>query len=143
MSLHQAKFNVHDDFLHFVLKLQSVFRILVDDQVREDFKTRKIISVDSPETILSSIDVMSRILFPNWNMMKFNDIATFEISKTHLYLLWERSHDDFELYSDAMELELFTYNAWFEAFEGLFTSIYWKSLENTDDVSILKYVRNI
>ena len=128
-------FSFGHDFLHFFVKLQSLFMELLDDNVREDFKMGKIIPVDDPATILSSIDVISKIIFPPWKTLKLTNLLDTETSISHLILLWEKSKEDFDIYSNDVELEIFSYLAWFEAFEGLFFSPYWQTSDQLDEVS--------
>ena len=130
-------FSFGHDFLHFFVKLQSLFTELLDDNVREDFKMGKIIPIDNTITILSSIDVISKMIFPSWKILKMNNVVDTEISISHLTLLWNQSQINFEINANGVELESFTYNAWFEAFTELFCSPYWQ----TSDPQTLEEVR--
>ena len=130
-------FSFGHDFLHFFVKLQSLFTELLDDNVREDFKMGKIIPIDNTITILSSIDVISKMIFPSWKILKMNNVVDTEISISHLTLLWNQSQINFEINANGVELESFTYNAWFEAFTELFCSPYWQ----TSDQQALEEVR--
>jgi len=121
----QESVRVGDDFVQFFIKLQSLCRMLTDYQIREDFKTGKVVPVGNPVTILSSIDVISGIVFPSWDVLMTGQRVAIETSELHLRLLWQRSSVNFEIQSETHELELFSYNAWIEAFEELFISSYW------------------
>ena len=120
-------FSFGHDFLQFFVKLQSLFTELLDDNVREDFKMGKIIPVDNTRTILSSIDVISKVIFPSWQILKMNNEIDTELSISHLSLLWKQSQSNFEIKSNEVELEIFTYYAWYEAFSELFCSPYWQA----------------
>ena len=120
-------FSFGHDFLQFFVKLQSLFTELLDDNVREDFKMGKIIPVDNTRTILSSIDVISKVIFPSWQILKMNNEIDTELSISHLSLLWKQSQSNFEINNNGIELEIFTYCAWFEAFSELFCSPYWQA----------------
>ena len=120
-------FSFGHDFLKFFVKLQSLFTELLDDDVREDFKMGKIIPVDNTITILSSIDVISKMIFPSWKTLKMNNEVDTEISISHIILLWKQSQSNFEINSNDVELEIFTYYAWYEAFSELFCSPYWQA----------------
>ena len=89
----------------------------------------KIIPVSNPGLILSSIDVISEIIFPSWNVLKWNRSADIETAELHLRLLWQRSNCNFDIQSTNEPLEQFSYNAWIEAFEELFKSNYWQSMD--------------
>ena len=131
-------FSFGHDFLKFFVKLQSLFTELLDDDVREDFKMGKIIPVDNTITILSSIDVISKMIFPSWKTLKMNNRIDTETSISHLILLWKQSQSNFDIYSNDVELEILPYLAWFEAFEGLFCSPYWQTSDQQDEVSPAK-----
>ena len=126
MSDVDISFSFGSDFLQFFVKLQSLFTELRDDKVREDFKMGKIIPVDNTITILSSIDVISKMIFPSWKVLKMFNEADIGISISHLTLLWQQSQDNFEIISNSVQLELFSYYAWFEAFSEIFCSPYWQ-----------------
>ena len=130
-------YNIGHDFLQFFVKLQSLFTELLDDNVREDFKMGKIIPVDNTRTILSSIDVIRKMIFPSWKTLKMNNEEDIKISISHIILLWKQSQTNFDIYGDGVELEIFTYYAWFEAFSELFCSPYWQ----TSDPQTLEEVR--
>ena len=127
MSQDHETVPVGEDFFQFIIKLQSLCRILSDNQVREDFKCGKIVPVNNPKIILSSIDVISETIFPNWNTLMFHNSIHVETSELHLRLLWRKSSIIFDLQSEHEKLELFSYNAWSEAFEELFLSPYWQN----------------
>ena len=130
-------FSFGHDFLQFLVKLQSLFTELLDYNVREDFKMGKIIPVDNTITILSSIDGISKMIFPSWKTLKMNNEEDIKISIFHIILLWKQSQSNFEIKSNEVELEIFTYYAWFEAFSELFYSPYWQ----TSDPQTLEEVR--
>ena len=137
-------FNIGHDFLQFFVKLQSLFTELLDDNVREDFKMGKIIPVDNTRTILSSIDVIRKMIFPSWKTLKMNNEEDIKISISHIILLWKQSQTNFDIYGDGLnrvgvELEIFTYCAWYEAFSELFSSPYWQ----TSDTQYLDEVRTM
>ena len=118
---------VGDGHFHFVIKLQAVCKVLSDYQIREDFKDGKIIPVANPSTILSSIDVLSDLFFPPWNVLKSGAQKDLINSELHMHLLWRKSANTFEINSDTHELESFSYNAWHEAFQEIFVSPYWNN----------------
>ena len=132
-------FSIGHDFIQFFVKLQSLFTELLDDNVRKDFKMGKIIPVDNTITILSSIDVISKMIFPSWKTLKMNNVIDTKISVSNLTLLWKQSQSNFEIKSNGVELEIFTYCAWYEAFSELFSSPYWQ----TSDTQYLDEVRTM
>ena len=85
----QESVRVGDDFVQFFIKLQSLCRMLTDYQIREDFKTGKVVPVGNPVTILSSIDVISGIVFPSWDVLMTGQRVAIETSELHLRLLWQ------------------------------------------------------
>ena len=132
-------FSFGHDFLQFLVKLQSLFTELLDYNVREDFKMGKIIPVDNTITILSSIDGISKMIFPSWKTLKMNKEVDIKISISHIILLWKQSQSNFEINNNGIELEIFTYCAWYEAFSELFSSPYWQ----TSDAQYLDEVRTM
>ena len=66
---------VGDKFLRFTLKLQSLCRKLDDAVVRQDFERGDIIPTENPSKILHSIDVIAKILFPPWDVLKKGILA--------------------------------------------------------------------
>ena len=116
---------VGDGFLQFVIRLQSLCRILEKDEIREDFLNGKVIQVGSPDTILCSLDAMWCVLFPSWDVLKHNNSDDIEASEIHLNLLWQGSAGNFDLITGSENFDLFSYNAWTEALDEIFNSNYW------------------
>lgn len=128
-----------DDFTKLVIKLQSMLQTLLREEVRDDFKCGKIIQVHNPGSILASIDVIRGLIFPDWNVPKMQRSIDIDTAELHLKLLWQKSTSNFDLQGNHQELENYSYSAWIEAFEELFSSPYWDNMNKIFDDQLVSW----
>ena len=111
--------------LKYMLKLHALLETFQMHGVRDDFIAGKVVALRDPGLILSSLDVMERIIFPKWLQSHEKRESEMKASSVHLRLLWEESPLNFVLSLNDKKLPLFSYKAWAEAIDEIFNSTYW------------------
>jgi len=116
----------HDLKLKFVLKLHALFESLKIPDVQMDFIAGKVVGLKDPESILASMMVIEKIIFPDWLALEEKRNIEIDASILHLKLLWELSPLTFQLPQNERTLPVFSYGAWGEAIDAIFKSPYWQ-----------------
>ena len=121
-----------------VVKIQSLFRELVKENVRDALVRGEIFEHPNLENVLDSLDIMSDTLVPKWsgNMIKLSTDG--EISALHWDLLTSGSNETFHLNLAGPTFSDGSYREWRKILTKIMNSYFWKEVIKTDREATIK-----
>ena len=121
-----------------IVKIQSIFRELVKENVRNALIRGQIFEHPNLENVLDLLDIMSDTLVPNWSGNELKLSTDFEVSAVHWDLLMSGSNETFHLNLTGPEFSDGSYREWWLILTKIMDSYFWKELIKTDHEVTIK-----